>query len=709
MASALLELLVDEVMMPAYRGIVPEQNVWQWADADAVYLDSRAAREPGFFRSRKTPHTRQFMETWTDPYWREDLVMKSSRSGFTEAALCGLRFMPQHMPGNALFAIDSNKEIKAISKDRLLPTLQSAAGDEWPDDPDDSGIYNVFLRNMTLWLSGSYSPGIWRNKWLRAAVVDECEVKSEIDEEGSTLDLAESRLKTEAGDGKLFAMSKAKKKGTAFHKRWCKGTRSVRLVPCPICGTHQELTFFGESATDVMRPDPRPDEPPDPHWPLAQRLGKVRFDHCKDLAGQWDKDRVRTDTYYECVAGCRIDLDAPFTPAMLADPVVGPSFDNPHTEVPHEVSSLMASGIELRVKHAMMLSGHWLRTNPRPHPRRRSRHISDLYSLYDDLGIGELALIWVDAQGDISAIQHFINNNLGLVFAPRASSIDESLVLELRADYRRGECPFRPDLVLLDFDTQQHHYAVIVTAWLVDGTCAIIDWFDALADADIIDRFDREIPPAPHRVHPQPDDPAPLTPVKPQFGLGDAAGFPGRTGDVYDLCLLLPGRVWPSFGRGGLQITTPISESKVTWRMLPLPIYKFSDDTFKSKLYLDRIGRIREIKAAQAEGKDPVRFGLPPRLYAPRDMDGKLAAELAGERRLKDGTWEDPAPGPNHLGDALKNALVQFEYFLPRLRVDVAAAAEERRKAAAAAAAAAPVAPTTPTAPPPPPPAAAPV
>lgn len=683
--SALLDILVYEVLTPAYRGLVPLKNVWQWSDDDNVYLDARAAREPGFYRSRKTPHAREFMETFTDPHWREDLVMKSSRSGFTEAALCGLRFMPQNMPGNALFAIDSNKEIKAISKDRLLPTLAAAAGDEWPEDPDDSGIYNVFLRNMTLWLSGSYSPGIWRNKWLRVAIVDECEVKSEIDEEGSTLDLAESRLKTEAGDGKLFAMSKAKKKGTAFHKRWCKGTRSVRIVPCPVCGTFQELTFFGESATDVMKPEPKPNDPIT-NWPAAQRLGKVRFDHCKDLSGEWDKDRVRSETYYECVAGCRIEMDAPFTRAVLDDPVAGHSFDNPEMEVPHEVRALLDEGIELRVKHAMALAGRWLRTNPKPHPRRRSRHISDLYSLYDDLGMGELALIWLDAQGDITAVQHFINNNLGLVFAQKASSVDEALVLDLRGDYQRGTCPFRPDLVLVNFDTQQHHYAAIITAWLVDGTCAVVDWFDAIADADIKARFDQDIPRAEKRVHPQPEDPeefSALGPVRPQFGLGDAAGCPGRTPDVYDMCLSLPGRLYPSFGRGGLQITTPIAESQVTWRMMPLPIYRFSDDTFKTKLYVDRIGRIREIKAAQAEGKDPVRFQLPPRLYIPRDADSKLVTELSGERRLDDGTWQDPAPGPNHLGDALKNALVQFEYLLPRLRASKAAEAAVKASAAA--------------------------
>jgi len=685
MVSPLFDLFVDDVLMPAYRSIIPDKNLWAWADADNVYLDARATREPGYFRSRKTPHNRQFMETWTDPYWREDLVMKSSRSGVTEAALCGLRFMPQHMPGNALFAIDSNKEIKAISKDRLLPTLQSAAGDEWPEDPDDSGIYNVFLRNMTLWLSGSYSPGIWRNKWLRVAVVDECEVKSEIDEEGSTLDLAESRLKTEAGDGKLFAMSKAKKKDTAFHKRWCKGTRSVRLVPCPCCGTHQELTFFGESSTDAMKPDPKPGEPPIASWPAAQRLGRVRFDHCKDLTGEYDKERVRIDTYYECVNGCRIDMNAPFTRAMLDDPVVGPSFDNDFTEVPHEVRELMDEGIQLAVKNAMMLSGHWLATNPKPHPRRRSRHISDLYSQYDDLGIGELALIWIDAQGDIVAIQHFINNNLGLVFAQKHSTVDESLVLELRADYDRGTCPFVPDMVLINFDSQLHYLAAIITAWLVDGTCAIIDWFDAVADEDIIKRFDLEIAMALKLVHPQKLSGSLPLYVKPQYGMGDAAGAKGRTDEIYDLCLKMPGRLYPSFGRGGLQVTTPIAQSFVEWRFQKLPIYRFSDDTFKRGLYCDRIARIRDIKKAQAEGKDPVLFGLPPRLYAPRNADSKLVTELAGERQLPDGSWQDPAPGPNHTGDALKNALVQFEFLRPRLLASKRIEADERAKAAAAA------------------------
>ncbi|MDO6749761.1 hypothetical protein, partial [Gilvimarinus sp. 1_MG-2023] len=68
-----------------------------------------------------------------------------------------------------------------------------------------------------------------------------------------------------------------------------------------------------------------------------------------------------------------------------------------------------------------------------------------------------------------------------------------------------------------------------------------------------------------------------------------------------------------------------------------------------------------------------------PRLYAPRDTDKKLVTELSGERQFPDGSWQDPAPGPNHTGDALKNALVQFEFLKPRLMADKRAAEEKRR------------------------------
>lgn len=672
--------LRDDVYIPAYRPIVPDQNVWQWADAFNVFLDGKATLRPGYYNSARTPHVREFNETLTDPRWKEDLVIKCSRSGFTEAALNNIRFMPRHAPGHALFAIDSKFEAKNISKDRLEKTLAAAAGEEFPEDPDNDGIYTKFLRNMTVYMSGSYSPGIFRNKWLRTVTLDECEVKSEIDDEGSTFDLAESRINRHP-DGKLFACSKPKKPGTPFHRRWCTGTRSVRLVPCPHCGTFQELTMFGESATENLKPIPAPGEAATPEeHAKPQPLGRLVFDHCKELAtGRWDLQRVRAETYYQCVNGCQITGREPLTAEHAW---LFPGDDPVRHAGAIDVRRRLALGERVLAKHAMMLAGQWLQTNPHPHPKRRSRHISDLYCLDDEIEWGVLATMFLDCKGDAAKLLHFYNNNLGFVFRQDTATLTTDLVLELRdARYRRGTVPFVPDLVTLSFDTQAMHYVGVIMAWRLDGTAALVDWFHALGDLDIHGRFAREIPVQP--VIPVAGEPiSDSTPtVRPQFGLGDAAGKAGRTPDVYDLCLSLPGRCFPSFGRGSLQLTTPIAESRVEWRMQQLPIYKFSDDHFKTALYKERIARIREIKKAQAEGRPLDLFNLPPRLYLPGDVDGAVVTELTGDRPKANGGWEET--GPNHFGDAIKNGLVLFEFLLPRLRATQLAREAERAKAAA--------------------------
>lgn len=677
------EWLIDDIFLPAFRPLIPEQNVWQWSDADNVFLDSRAAPKPGWYRSRKTPHCREFMETFTDPAWTEDLVIKCSRSGFTEASLCQIRFMPQNAPGDALYAIDSRDEAKQISKNRLESTMRAAAGDEFPENPDDDGILTKYLRNMTLYLSGSYSPGMFRNKGLRAVWLDECEVKNVIADEGSTFDLATSRIDRHP-NGKLFATSKPKKPNTAFHKRWASGTRSVWLVPCPHCGTYQEFTFFGDTATENLKLDPDPKHPDTTPEPLASppRLGRIVFSHCKDLLDQWDRPRILKETYYECLNGCRINendtLDAT-RHAWIFDVSDAPD-SNPGA---HEVHTRLLAGERLTTKAAIMLAGHWLRTNPRPHPKRRSRHISDICTLDPEMDWGQLALTFVDCGGDTEKLMHFYNNHLGYVWRAARAALTEEIVLELRTPlYKRGTCPFIPDLVTLTFDTQQFDYVPVIMAWQVDGTAAIIDWFTALADLDITRRFDLDIPVLEKPIHgPQPLPGQIPGPVRVQYALGDAGGKKGRTADVYDLCLSMPGRIYPSFGRGGRQITTPIAERKTEHRLQTLIYYAFSDLTFKNKLYLDRIGRIKEIKKAQAEGKDPVLFNLPPRLYIPNDADKQLVRELAGERQDADGEWEDPAPGPNHFGDAVKLGYVLFEWLLPRIK----ASKEKARRDAEAA------------------------
>jgi hypothetical protein len=430
--------LIADIFEPAYRPLIPDRSVWEWADDCNVFLDGKGAIRPGWYNSARTPHVREFNETLTDPAWNEDLVIKSSRTGFTEAALNNIRFMPRHAPGHTLFAIDSREEARNISKDRLEKTLEAAAGDEFPSDPDDDGLFTKFLRNMTVYMSGSYSAGAFKNKWLRTATLDECETKSQIAAEGSTFDLAWSRMSRHP-DAKLFAMSKPKGPGTPFHRRWCSGTRSIRLVPCPHCGTFQELTMFGETATENLRPVDKKNKPVTEHWIRAQpaRLGRIVFSHCRDLVGDitqpgtgsaWDRQRILDETYYECVTGCHITGREILTPAHAAH---FPGQDKGAAEVRRR----LAAGERLDSKSAMMLAGRWLTTHPSHHPKRRSRHISDLYCTDAEIHWGALALLFVDCEGDPSKLLHYFNNHLGLLFHPVTTTLDPALILDLRAPY----------------------------------------------------------------------------------------------------------------------------------------------------------------------------------------------------------------------------------------------------------------------------------
>jgi hypothetical protein len=642
--KSLLDWLVDEVLAPCYRAVIPSGTVWEWADAHNVFLDEKATALPGYYDSNKTPWAREFMETFTDPRFDEDHAMKSSRVGLTEAALNVIRFMPEHAPGAALYAIDTAEEAKKISTDRLIPTLRTSAPGSITDDEDDVTRKVIRLRNMVIHVAGSYSPSIFRNKSLRFVCLDEVEVVEGIEGEGTLHDLARSRQSDVPG-AKLFSMSKPRKWDSAHHREVATGTLSAFLVPCPHCGTFQELSFDGESPTGQLRLDQplRPGEAalsPQLAAPV-QRCGRLQFGHCKDLLGVWDLEKIERETFYECVCGCRI---------------------------------------EEKDKPAMIRAGRWLATNPRPAPRKRSRHISDLYSLHERLTWGKLASIFVQAQGDPDKLLHFVNNHLGLPWRERHGQVGEEQVLECRGPYKRGFLPFEPDFVTLCADTQDAFWKYVVAGYRLSGERAVVRWGIAGTRADLLGELDIDIPLA--------ADPAKKW--LPALGLVDAGGH--RTDEVYDLHLESAGRLWPCFGKNGPSIIRPIwFNDRIMHRFRLITIYFFHDDAFKRKLYLGSIARVREIKVAQAKGLDPAAQGLPPRLQIPGEPgDADLRSfvlELTSERMLPDGTWAKTRSMPNDFGDALKLCDVCFDYVKPAIMAERKAEAAEKAKADAAAAA----------------------
>jgi Phage terminase large subunit (GpA) len=668
-----------EVFAPCYREIIPSRTVWQWADDNNVYLDSRSTAQPQWYASRQTPWTRAFMETATDPRWREDHVMKSSRVGFTEAGLNILRFMPEHMAGQALYAIDSAKEVKSISIDRLIPTLRNLPNNPLTADPDDVSQQRIRLRAMTIHLAGSYSEGTFRNKYLRVAILDEVEAVDGVLEEGSLHDMARSR-QNDVPDAKLFSLSKPVEWRSDHHKEVVSGTLEAYLVPCPHCGTFQELSRDGSSPTHSLRIEgiSRPLRDPAGNSLSPPRCGRLIFDHAKDILGEWDYSAVEASTTYECVA-CA-------TPIREHDPLPPdaarhfPGDDPVRHAGAIELRARLATGETLPCKASMVLAGQWLQTNPRPIPRKRSRHISDLYSLHAEVSWGKLARIFLQARADPDLLKHAINNHDGLPYRPAAAEITDEMVLECRSPYRRSHTPFVPHVCILGADTQDAVWKYTVAAFRLTGEVAVVRYGMATSPAELIAELD-----SPVLLENDPNRAFPLL-----LGFVDAGGH--RTEEVYDLFYASHRRLLSCYGRPkDIAVRSTVWKGQTTHRLRPHDIYFAADVLLKRRLYLGHIARVREIRAAlqaHAGGTGPSlrALGLPQRLHLPaqpHDAEAKAYfSELAGESQRADGTWEKVKGRHNDYGDSLKYALAAFDHLQPMLLAQAHADLLEARKKA---------------------------
>lgn len=590
-----LNSLIPECCSRVFRA-VPKIPIWKWAEEN-VFLDSQQAAAPGFYDSSKTPWTRRIQELMTDQAGTDPAIpgpptpdkvctdaaiMKSSQSGFTEGILNVIRWLAKFSPRNVIYAIDSADEAAAINGIRLEPTLRQLGEDVFTSDDDDVKRYILKLRRMIVWFFGSYSAGKFANKQASLLVADELEEYPDLPGDTSVETNLDSRRKT-AEDGRFFKLSKPKLFKGPIHRAYLLGTQEKWHVPCPHCGTFQELVWE-----------------------------RVRFSHCKDILGEWDKTRVLNETWYECAnvqgqgeaaKGCRIE----------------------------EIS-----------KPAMNARGKWIATNPNPTPGHVSQHFSDLYSMFKSVTWGRLALkcIAADASGMPSEKQGFWNHNLGLPWQESASRVGEEDVLNCRSAYRRGTIPFEPEVVLLTSDIGQSHARWVKMAFAADGEAWLIDWGSELSPDGVVPLLDVEIPCSNGKNY--------------QVG---QAGMDGkyRKEEVYAACLSVPGRMWPMAGDGSAYTRQSISFGPVSKGNYPtgFGLLTFNDRDFKGLLYREKLKMRRA-----------------PLLHLPEDITNELIKELTNEHLLQakdvgvhaaaEFVWK--RTGANHWGDCIKNAYVLWTY-----------------------------------------------
>lgn len=590
----------------------PTEPGWLWAKKN-VWLDEKQSATPMYYDPEATPWAKEWHLIPLQPETREVVIMKSSRSGASEAWLNVLRWMPLHWPGNALFAINSRDKAKEVSKKRILPTLAGTAGAQMPEGRDDLATLLISLKNMDIVVSGSGSAGPFMEAWYRLIILDELENHQQ-DQETTTYDRSRSRQAT-VPDGKLVAMSKPELAGGIIDLNYIRGTQEKWMVPCPRCERRIELL-----------------------------LPFLTFSHCKDLAAGWDLSRVLSETYYQCQE-CGGRIDEREKRAMV----------NAGEWIPTPME-----------KRRRPPSGNIVA----PEPGVRSFHISDFYSLFPAVSWGFLAKEYLTAyviEPNESRQKYFRTNHEGFPWDPKELSLDEDVILALRGgivEERAGRkvvigaayetayvgrevhapLPFRPRLLTATFDKQADCYKYGVVAWMGDGQAYLIDYGRVADDDELIEMRER-----PYYIEGF-SEPAYIF-----SGLVDAGD---KQMDVYRLCLRAQDLGWELHPSRGSGWTSEFDGKTIQYKLdycdqRSLYVRKFIDHRIKSDFYLGKVSKRSD-----------------PRLWFPTNLTPEFCAELRAERlivKIINGRpvqqWihEKAKHGPNDFGDVMKQQYVIYQ------------------------------------------------
>lgn len=581
---------------------IPDVPIWQWAEGPPAPFILRKSPEPTF-RSGRTPWTRRGGDLLRHPWFegrriRRLGVKKSSQSGYTEnTVLNPIRWTAKHRPRNCIISLDSQKEVENV-RERLVPTLGDLGQELFTDNKDDLRKFKLKLRGMDVWFDGSFSAGGFSNKYAPWVFNDEVDLYGEVGDEGNTIQNYWSRTK-QADDGFQVVLSKPAEEDGPIDSFHALGNQERWNIPCPHHGCHENQAW---------------------EW------DRVEFQHCKDLGGYWDKERVLAETFYRC--------------RKCGEP------------------------IRDQQKQWMNDRGVWVPT-AKGDPEIITQHMSDLYSMLGGSTLGHLANEWIRAeQTDNRQLRmSFRQQRLGLAWGEKIEKVEEPDILKLRQGYRRGTIPQAGCALAIGMDIGLYtNTRWIVYAFNRAGEMWLVDWgghpmrniSPATGPAECINvmRTKRYLCPATGAKQPI------------QFAFIDSRY---RTDEVWETCKLAPRQIFPAMG-SKQRAARSISYRQVPGQPEGFGQLHFVNDDAMYDLYIDRIKR-----------------GKPPGLHWCEDVEDIVVREHSAEKMIRHKrtnrvVWEDDHRRPNHYGDGTKIVLTGIDWLIggkrSRLISDLEASAE---------------------------------
>lgn len=250
------DVLLDGALYLAPR---PVTTLSSWADRHRV-LTSKASGEPGRWRTARTPYLREIMDqlSATSPVQR--VVLKfASQTGKTEVGLNWIGYVMEHAPGPMLVVLPTLEVRKRWVRQRLdpllnaTPCLRSLFDARSKRDAGNAEDMKDFPGGMIV-IGGANSPASLASMPIRYVLCDEVDrFPWEAGKEGDPLGLIDERTKTFPRRKVMLVSTPTTAGLSRIDDEYQASDQRTYQVPCPHCGTRQELRWRGDDGEYNLR------------------------------------------------------------------------------------------------------------------------------------------------------------------------------------------------------------------------------------------------------------------------------------------------------------------------------------------------------------------------------------------------------------------------------------------------------------------------
>lgn len=227
----------------------PKLTVSEWADQHRI-LSSKAASEPGQWRTSRTPYLREIMDHLSVTHPCKKVVFKKpSQVGGTECGNNWLGYIIDHAPGPVMLVQPSLDLAKRNSRLRIQPLIDECPRlSEKVSTPRTKDSANTVLQKDfdggTLVMTGANSAAGLRSMPARYSMLDEVDAyPRDVDGEGDPVSLVRARSRTFSRRKEFLLSTPTLDGASKIDEEWEISDKRRYFVPCPHCAAFQYLKF----------------------------------------------------------------------------------------------------------------------------------------------------------------------------------------------------------------------------------------------------------------------------------------------------------------------------------------------------------------------------------------------------------------------------------------------------------------------------------